>query len=201
MHKGLVRRLWGEVDAAMARSFGARPVKAGSGWRVYRQVGDIPQVFACVRRHDVAGGGFVFTFGLSRAGFPRLEDDPLKAVPSAWSGDCLYVSAHALGLDTDQVNVDLDWQTPSAALVQAGASHPDAEALYATLGIHDPGKHHLLSHGILEALGVVIPDAEFEPMAARFSVRLQAFADIVLAPASERLAALEFAPEGESRPR
>jgi hypothetical protein len=190
MHKRLSVRLWRSIDAAIAAAFAARPRKPGAAWRVYVLEPAPALRFVGVRRHERAGGGFVFTLGASRGALPDMYDVPLASVPPTWTGEWLHLEAGALGAAACQVDVDLDWQTPSAPLVAAAVAHPDAAWLFPQLGIEGARNHHLLSWEILETLGVAVPDEEFEPVATRFEARMREFVLAQLQPAVARLRAL-----------
>ncbi len=187
MHKPLKLRLWRIVDDAMSNALAARPQMQSGVWRIYTWSVGAPTPFIGVRHYEVAGGGFEFCYGVSFKSYPNQYTTPLETLPSTIVDGHFVASAAALGLPTSQVDVDLDWQTPSASLINSATVRAEARDTFDTLGVTETENHHLLSYGILEALGVTIAESEYNSVVSRFSERLSSFVDSELSRGAPRI--------------
>ena len=172
MHRVLKARLWREIDRSLADSFACKPVKKSSVWRLYKLTQSPASVFITAEYFDRAGGLFTFCFGKSSGAWPSQLDAP-DGHAHVWPHDGFtFMHGEILGHPSALVSVELDWQTPSAQLVHQALAIPSAQEMLAQLSVTRDSNHNILSHGILEALGVVVPDSEFDPIFERFSAEL-----------------------------
>jgi len=173
MHKTLKKILWRRVDRAFESRFLFKPRKRGANWRLYTAGKADDMVFVTVEYFDTAGGKFSVCGGASRGGLPEKEDVPAKRYVEPPLGGYTLVSAQSFGLPAALIEVELAWQTPSRSLIEAAFRHSDAKLLLAQLGVTLQERHHLLSYGILESVGLEIPEREFDQVERAFQLALE----------------------------
>lgn len=187
MHPLLKQKLWSEIDHALLAEFRCRPRKRSMVWRLY-PIASPPNPFVTVEASDRGAGAFVFRYGRSGGGHPAQTDvASFPAAPREYP-DFVYVEGESLGLADGRVAIDFEWLTPPARLVAEALAMPSALPVLGPLGVTVTDNHHLLSIGILEAIGVEIPPDVFDPVVELFRQRLARIVRFSVAPAVERLA-------------
>lgn len=161
VYKLLKNRLWRLIDSSFAQRFELRPRRRGSVYRIY-STGSKNSVFVTAAYGETAGGHFSFNAGLSLGTFPAQVDTAEDIVTVPLPGRHIYVRSEACDLPPSHFWVELDWQTPSQNLVEEALRSPTAQPILGQLGVTRDERHHLLSYGIIESLGLKIPDSEFE---------------------------------------
>ena len=179
MHKLLRTRLWAATGGILSQSLELSSSDKSLKWRLFR-CGSKPRLFVVVELHDFAGGGFNFFPGISHGKFPKAADIPQSQSDAvieqrgyAYLGDVRTAGLAAYC----GVSVEMEWLTPSAELVRAALETADGAELLNGLGVTATTNHHMLSHGILEALGIEISDADFDLVVANFSAALERIAN------------------------
>jgi hypothetical protein len=167
MFKRLKEKLWLAVDVEVAARFNLKPQKRGATWRLYRRNGS--QTFATVEYLDTAGGKFTFAAGCSRGNWPTQADTPQPSPGDSTSRGFSLVNSDAYGLRSARVDVELDWQIPSGDLIGRALASSDASPILAQLEVATERNHEVLSYGILDSLGIKIPDDELDVVVRKFT--------------------------------
>jgi hypothetical protein len=186
VHTLLKQRLWSEIDRTLLAEFRCRPRRRSTVWRLY-PIASPSNPFVTVDASDRGAGAFVFRYGRSDGGHPTQTDvASFPAVPRDYP-DFVYVEGESLGLPDGRVAIDFEWLTPPARLVADAMTIPSALPVLDQLGVTATDNHHLLSVGILEAMGVGIPQDVFDSVVERFRERLAQIVRFSVVPAVERL--------------
>lgn len=168
MHKKLKLRLWSEIEGSLRDRLGLIPRKRASNWRVFTRSEVRPCAFVTAEYSDVAGGRFFFYFGATDGALPKATDAPHREFKSPDRDGLSMVRADVLGFPHALIYVDLDWQTPSNALVRNALALETARPVLHALGVTGDSGHHLLSHEVIEAMGIDVPDTEFDRATSNF---------------------------------
>jgi hypothetical protein len=189
VYKLLKNKLWHRIDSSFAHRLELRPQRRGSDYCIYN-ARTKNSVFVTATYGETAGGHFSFNAGLSFGTFPTEVDAAEDGVTEPLPGSHVYVRGETCGLPPAHFWVELDWQTPSKNLVEEALRSPTAKPILAQLGVTRDERHHMLSYGIIESLGLKIPDSEFEPACLKFQSQLDQVLRLSIQPLINRLLGL-----------
>jgi hypothetical protein len=173
MHKKLKVRLWREIERMLGKQLGLRPRLKSANWYVFSRTIRPPCAFVAAEFTDVAGGRFAFYFGVADRDLPKAPEVPERTYHAPVAGGLTMVDAEALGARHALAYVELAWQTPSMELVHRALAIESARSVLKTLGVTRDSGHHLLSHGVIEAIGVEVSDREFDGTVEHFRAVLE----------------------------
>ncbi len=168
MHRKLKLRLWSEIEASLRDQLWLVPRKRTSNWRVFNRSEVRPCAFVTAEYSDVAGGRFFFYFGVSDGALPKVTDVPQLEFNAPRRDGFSMVKADVLGFPHALIYVDLEWQTPSNALVRNTLDLESARPVLKGLGVTGDTGHHLLSYEVIEAMGIDVPETEFDGACLNF---------------------------------
>lgn len=174
MYKPLKDHLWKIADRTILQELRMQPKRASGDFRVYLLAGKKNNrvVFITAEYEEIAGGHFSLAGGLSAGRFPSKDDVPSSPFRKPGQGEYIFLTTERSGFPRADFWIDLEWQVPSRDLVFHALKQPSAQSTLRDLGVTRDERHHLLSYGILSALGVKIPDSEFAVVCERFRDRL-----------------------------
>jgi hypothetical protein len=186
MHKYLKKRVWQLIEDRLSlMSF--RAVKRRTDWVLFRGTAADENQFLVGEFFDLAGGKFALYIGLSFGDYPSPGQSPNVTLGEDPGRDFVMVKADSVGFPHALLSIELDWQTPSADLVNQALMLEIAKPILATLGVSSEARHHLLSHEVLEAFGVIIPDSEFDEASRRAGQELDRIIESSVKPALAKM--------------
>lgn len=168
MYPALKKALWGEVDAAIAAAWNARPSGKAVRSRAYALAKGRVAPYLVVEFNDFAGGRFSFLAALGNGAAPRADTIYSAELACPEPGAVCLVDAALLEPACGTLSVPLDWLVPPRERVVEALQLDEARPVLEALGVTADERHHMLSLEILEALGVPIHADDYRPVVEHF---------------------------------